>query len=112
MDMTGKGTGSSRVVTKRIGGRGCPSCGSHNTSGLGKGQAQWCDTCNFRWVPCSPGCRGYDCLIPSVNEDFEPQILGCEGCGVPNEIARKWPEAWRAVAKRLDGQKLVSVLGE
>lgn len=53
-------------------------------------------------MPCSPGCRGYNL----VTDTDPPEILGCPRCGVPDRIARKWPEAWRLMALRLDGKKL------
>lgn len=93
-------------VTKRVGGRGCPKCGSHDTEGFKNGGAQWCLTCEYRWIPCSPGCRGYQL---DLSADEGPQVVGCDGCGVPNRIARNWPETHRALAKVLDGKKLEPV---
>lgn len=90
----------------RIGGRGCPQCGSHDTEGLGRGGVQWCHSCDHRWFPCSPGCRGYRL---EVDPNADPRIIGCPGCGVPDGIARLWPESWRAMAYRLDGKKLDSL---
>jgi hypothetical protein len=90
----------------RMGGRGCPSCGSHDTEGLGKGGAQWCLTCNHRWAPCTPGCRGYRLDIRASDG---PVIIGCKDCGVPDRFARVWPEAWRAMANRLSEKKLDAV---
>lgn len=90
-------------VKKRIGGRGCPACGSHNTEGLGPAGAQWCITCHHRWIPCSPGCRGYQL---DVDHADGPQIVGCRGCGVPDKLARMWPETYRAMMYRLGGSKL------
>jgi hypothetical protein len=29
-------------------------------------------------------------------------VIGCVGCGVPNRVARTWPEAYRALARELD----------
>lgn len=91
----------------RIGGRGCPSCGSHDTEGIGKGGAHWCHTCNHRWLPCTPGCRGYR-LDPHAKGG--PEIVGCAQCGVSNKMARLWPEAWRAMAHRLAANKLDAVV--
>jgi len=54
-------------------------------------------------MPCSPGCRGYRL---DVHAKGGPQIVGCSGCGVPDEIARLWPEAWRAMANRITSKKL------
>ena len=87
----------------RIGGRGCPNCGSHATQGLSRAGAWWCETCDHRWVPCLPNCRGweYDMRHPDG-----PLVIGCVACGVPNRVARTWPEAWRELAKKLDGHKL------
>ena len=86
-----------KAVEKRIGGRGCPSCGSHDTEGLSRTGAQWCQTCNHRWTPCSAHCRGY-----RLNFDGDiPTIDGCKDCGVPNKIARWWPESYRAMSLKL-----------
>lgn len=85
----------SRAKGEARGGRGCPNCGSHNTENLGRGAYQWCHDCNHRWVPCAPGCRGYRLDMQ------EPKIIGCPDCGVPDNVARFWPEAWRAVANKL-----------
>ncbi len=92
---------------KRVGGRGCPTCGSHDTEGPGRGALSWCNTCTHSWVPCTPGCRGYFVV---VEDHTTPEILGCPRCGVPNDIARRWPEAWRQVAARLDSKKLEAVV--
>jgi hypothetical protein len=92
---------------KRIGGRGCPACGSHDTEGLGRSGAQWCNTCAHRWLPCSPGCRGYRLYF---DDEKVPYIAGCEDCGVPDKVARQWPEAWRAMAHRLDSKKLEAIV--
>lgn len=93
--------------SKRIGGRGCPECGSHDTerlvrSSTGEG-AQWCRACRHRWVPCSSGCRGY--RFDTTNAHTGPAIIGCPDCGVPDPIARTWPEAYRAAARTLDAGK-------
>jgi hypothetical protein len=85
----------------KIGGRGCPTCGSHDTISVGRSGLQMCITCDYRWFPCSPGCRGYDLDVGTA-----PRILGCTRCGVSDAIAVRWPEAWRAMAYRLDGKKL------
>lgn len=89
-------------IEKRIGGRGCPSCGSHDTEGLARTGAQWCTRCDHRWVPCSAHCRGYEISFPKTG----PTIRGCVRCGVPDRIVVFWPEAYRAVslelAKRYD----------
>lgn len=94
---------------QRIGGRGCPSCGSHDTEGLTNSGAQWCMTCNHRWVPCARHCRGY-----SIEYDHPdgPKIRGCKECGVPDKIARWWPEAYRMIGVELGKHKdkLKSVL--
>lgn len=95
-------------VAKRIGGRGCPSCGSHDTEGLGKTGAQWCISCSHRWIPCSYHCRGYRLDVDSNPE--HPCIKGCPDCGVPDRIAWKWPEAWRAMALQLDSNKLKPIV--
>lgn len=89
-----------------MGGRGCPRCGSHDTERVSRGGVQWCHSCDARWFPCRPGCRGYDIKIEPGSD---PRIEGCTGCGVPDSIARQWPEAWRAVAYRLDTKKLEAV---
>lgn len=34
-----------------------------------------------------------------------PAIKGCKDCGVTDEIARWWPEAYRALATRLSAAK-------
>lgn len=94
----------------RIGGRGCPNCGSHLTNSLGAGGAQWCDACDYRWVAHSPSCRGY--VVDVGTPQTEPQILGCPLCGVPDRFARRWPEAYRAMARALDASKRTDVLGE
>jgi hypothetical protein len=87
----------------RIGGRGCPHCGSHDTEGLARHGAWWCLTCDHRWVPHSATCRGWDL---DMRHPDGPLVVGCIPCGVPNRIARTWPEAWRDLAKKLDGKKL------
>lgn len=91
----------------RIGGRGCPTCGSHDTEGFGRGGAQWCHSCDHRWTPCTPGCRGYrlDLRVRSG-----PEITGCPECGVPDKVARRWPEAWRAMANRLGVEKMEAIV--
>lgn len=88
-------------VEKRIGGRGCPSCGSHDTEGLARTGAQWCMGCNHRWVPCSAHCRGYEISFPRSG----PTIKGCQKCGVPDKIAMWWPEVYRALALKLAALK-------
>lgn len=93
--------------SKRIGGRGCPRCGSHDTAGMrlrnGTLGAQWCYTCEQRWLPCTIAyCRGYKL---AVDDTKGPMIYGCAECGVPDYIARRWPETYRAMAKLLDGKK-------
>jgi hypothetical protein len=92
----------------RIGGRGCPSCGGHITDSMaGHGQhVSWCAWCGHRWVPCVPGCRGYRLDVHATDG---PVITGCRECGVPDVIARRWPEAWRAMANRLSPQKMLGV---
>jgi len=95
------------VPGKRIGGRGCPACGSHDTEALTTAGAQWCVTCHHRWIPCSAGCRGYrmDMRAPEG-----PMIIGCKDCGVPDKVARMWPEAYRTMMYRLSGKKLESLV--
>src|SRR5262245_21365619 len=83
----------------RLGGRGCPRCGRHDTEGVPKHGVQWCLACTWRWTPCSTYCRGYRVEVGKWPE--EPKIMGCVECGVPNRIARWWPEAWRAMAVSL-----------
>jgi hypothetical protein len=87
----------------RIGGRGCPGCGSHNTQGLTRAGAQWCNTCNHKWVPCTTTCRGW---VLDLRHPDGPTVFGCERCGVPTRVARTWPEVWRDLAYKLDGRKL------
>jgi hypothetical protein len=59
----------------------------------------WCRTCRHRWMPCSARCRGY---ALKMSTPTGPAIVGCEGCKVPDRIARMWPEAYRAMARDLD----------
>lgn len=87
----------------RVGGRGCPNCGSHNTEGLARAGAQWCLTCNHKWVPCRSSCRGW---VLDLRAPDGPTAIGCEQCGVPTRVARTWPEVWRDLAYALDGHKL------
>ena len=88
---------------KRIGGKGCPSCGSHDTDFLRASGTQWCSACDHKWTPCgTPYCKGFEV---DVSGEF-PTIRGCRSCGVPDRIARWWPEAYRAVYKALGGKKL------
>jgi hypothetical protein len=88
---------------KKIGSKGCPACGSHNTESINYGGAQWCNACGYRWAPCdTPHCRGYEI---DLGGDV-PVIRGCKGCGVPDRIARWWPEAYRAIHKVLLDRKL------
>jgi hypothetical protein len=95
------------MASGRIGGRGCPRCGSHDTLGLGKTGAQICNRCDYRWLPCGDQyCRGYRVTI-----DPEPTVMGCPDCdaehgGVPLTVVRWWPEAWRALARSLNDNKL------
>lgn len=98
----------SMAVGKRKGGRGCPKCGSHDTESFSRGgSVNWCNSCDHRWKPCKAGCRGY-----RLDEDSpEPLIFGCPDCGVPDLIARRWPEAWRAMAGRLDDEKQAKLAG-
>lgn len=84
-----------------IGGRGCIRCGKHTTESFSNTGVVWCHDCGHRWQPCRPGCRGYD-LEP---HGPLPKIRGCKGCGTPDEVVQRWPEAWRAMAKRLDTAK-------
>ena len=86
----------------RIGGRGCPSCGGHDTEGLVNRGAQWCNSCSHRWAPCKPHCRGYEADIAGD----VPKIRGCKDCGVPDKLAIWWPEAWRAVYALLSVKKM------
>lgn len=97
---------------KRIGGRGCPRCGSHDTAGMrlrdGTLGAQWCYTCEQRWLPCKLAyCRGYKL---DLDAKTGPVIYGCHECGVPDAVARRWPEPYRAMAKALDGKKFDRLL--
>jgi hypothetical protein len=85
------------TIEKRIGGRGCPACGSHDTEGLARTGAQWCMSCNHRWLPCSAHCRGYELHFSKTG----PEIRGCKSCGVPDKIATWWPEAYRALSLKL-----------
>jgi hypothetical protein len=68
---------------------------------------QVCDACDYRWIPCSnQHCRGYRLHL----EGTVPRITGCPECdaangGVKTEIVHWWPEAWRAVARRLDDRE-------
>lgn len=34
-----------------------------------------------------------------------PTVVGCARCGVPDKVARYWPEAYRALARELDTLK-------
>lgn len=85
------------VVPKVSTARGCPKCGSHDTAGITAKAAQWCNTCNHKWLPCAPYCRGYEVST----EGIYPAVYGCKGCGVPDHIARWWPEAYRTLNKLL-----------
>lgn len=88
---------------KKLGGRGCGACGSHDTENMGRaGTASWCNTCGHKWIPCRPGCRGYEFDMTAKSG---PVVIGCAGCGVPDRIARNWPEAHRALANRLAAQQ-------
>jgi hypothetical protein len=92
----------SRTPKTRIGGRGYPLCGSHDTERFHNAGAQWCNCCNHKWVPCQPHCRGY-----SVDLDYGPPFIrGCDDCGVPDRIAQRWPEGYRSVSFALAGKKL------
>lgn len=87
----------------RIGGRGCPSCGSHDTATLrssaeGLSGAAWCNSCNHKWIPCAPHCRGYRIDVKNLEP---PYIEACSDCGVPKKFALRWPEAYRQVSKDL-----------
>ena len=94
----------------RIGSRGCPNCGSHNTEGLrGERVVYWCRTCRHRWFPCEPRCRGYKTRLDAKDG---PMVVGCAGCGVPDRIARGWPEAYRALARELDFVKQSQIAAE
>lgn len=74
--------------------RGCPRCGSHDTSGIStRGGAQWCNFCDLKWLPCAAHCRGY---VVDVTGPY-PEVRGCKECGVPDRIARWWPEAYKAL---------------
>ena len=94
-----------------MGGRGCPRCGSHDTWGLGRSGAQVCEACDYRWIPCTDQyCRGYRTGLEPL-----PYIFGCPDCdrehdGVPDRVVQFWPEAHRALARKLDETKLDSVV--
>lgn len=83
--------------------RGCPSCGSHTTWGLGRSGMQQCDDCSYRWQPCGDQyCRGYRVYLEPT-----PGFIGCDECdakhgGVKTAVVMGWPEAWRAVARKLE----------
>lgn len=97
-----KGRYAESKAGKRIGGKGCPSCGSHNTESINYGREMQCDTCGNRWEPCdTPYCRGYEIDIGGD----APTIRGCRGCGVPDRVARWWPEAYRAIHRELIKKK-------
>lgn len=63
-----------------------------------------CDACDYRWIPCRDQyCRGYRVTLDGTI----PTITGCPECdgehgGVRSDVVQWWPEAWRAVARRLD----------
>jgi hypothetical protein len=82
----------------KIGGRGCPRCGSHNTDGFQRSGVQRCGTCEFKWTPCERTCRGWKLSMRDVEG---PCVIGCRNCGVPNRVARTWPEAYNALAREL-----------
>lgn len=87
----------------RIGSRGCPNCGGHNTEGLrGAGVVYWCRACRHRWFPCEARCRGYRVWMDAPTG---PTVIGCTRCGVPDRVARFWPEAYRALSRELDTLK-------
>jgi hypothetical protein len=88
----------------RFGGRGCPNCGSHETEGLARRGAWWCESCDHRWVPCTTTCRGW---LLDLRAPDGPTVIGCAACGVPTRVARSWPETWRELARQLDGRKLL-----
>lgn len=96
----------------KMGGRGCPRCGGHNTEGVGRATdgkpgVKWCLTCKHRWFPCTTTCRGYK--LEMKGPDKAPAIMGCELCGVPDRVARYWPEAYRAMAMELQKLKDLSL---
>lgn len=91
----------------RIGGRGCPRCGSHDTESLARRGVWACLTCGGHWTPCSTACRGWLC---DIHAPEGPAIVGCAECGVPDRVARTWPEAWRDLAKHLDGRKMAATV--
>lgn len=39
-----------------------------------------------------------------------PMIIGCADCGVPDKVARMWPEAYRTMMYRLSGKKLEALV--
>lgn len=95
----------------KMGGRGCPNCGGHNTEGVGrtsdgKPGVKWCITCRHRWHPCEASCRGYRLNMKGKEG---PMIIGCPKCGVPDRFARSWPEAYRAMANELQKLKALSL---
>lgn len=65
-----------------------------------------CDACDYRWIPCSDQyCRGYRVVTENA-----PGIIGCPDCdkehgGVRSSVVQWWPEAWRAVARKLDDRE-------
>lgn len=65
----------------------------------------WCISCSHRWIPHATNCRGY---FVELSGDV-PLIRGCKECGVPDKIARWWPEAYRAIANALNDKKMEPV---
>lgn len=82
----------------RIGGKGCPACGSHKTNPVLKGREIICRTCGHDWEPCSLECRGY---AFDLRDPEGPCVIGCKECGTPDAIARTWPEAHIALGKEV-----------
>ena len=63
-----------------------------------------CDACDYRWRPCGDQyCQGYRLRLDRA----VPEIIGCPECdelngGIRDTVARWWPGAWRAMARKLD----------
>jgi hypothetical protein len=44
--------------------------------------------------------------VIEVDDVEVPSIRGCRDCGVPDRIARWWPETYRAMQKALNATKI------